>query len=517
MAGPKFDSKEWQRTSQRSAPEQESSDVDDNAAQPVPSAGRASDRPLERYIALKPIVAFGLTLQSSWEAIAISFQSSLLNGGPISLVYGMLIVTLGSTALAASLGEMASVDPAVGAQYRWAARYAPRSMKPQFWGFMQGWLTVLAWIASCALTPFTLGTMLQGLIEFNYPDYAPKPWHGTLLMWVFIVLPVFWNFFARRLLVALEITGGIFHFIFFLATVVTLGVLVPRNSNDFVWNTSVSGLSGWNNSGVTFCLGLLSPAFAVAGFDGVLHMSDETKDAPRRAPRGMVLTVVINGILAFCFIICLMYTMGDLDTALTSTSLPILTVFYNATGSVPATNALMSFIIIVSCIGDFSIFASVSRLTWAFARDRGLPFSDFFAYVHPTLKIPVNALGLVAVLCALLALINLGSSVAFYAVISLSTLSLFISYIPPITFLLIRKLQGQHTPSGPWNLGRFGIPINVFGLCYAIFMIVWLPFPTQLPVTGRTMNYAAPVWGGCMLLAMLDYVTTGRKRFQIEG
>lgn len=94
--------------------------------------------------------------------------------------------------------------------------------------------------------------------------------------------------FARRLLVAIEITGGLFHFLFFIATVITLGVLVPRNSNSFVWSLSVSGLTGWNNSGVTFCLGLLSPAFAVAGtplpsssvysltlsgFDGVLHMS----------------------------------------------------------------------------------------------------------------------------------------------------------------------------------------------------------------------------------------------------
>lgn len=63
----------------------------------------------KRYISLKPVLALGLTLQASWEAIAISFQASLLNGGPISLVYGMIVVTIGSAALAASLAEMASV------------------------------------------------------------------------------------------------------------------------------------------------------------------------------------------------------------------------------------------------------------------------------------------------------------------------------------------------------------------------------------------------------------------------
>lgn len=95
----------------------------------------------------------------------------------------------------------------------------------------------------------------------------------------------------------------------------------------------------------------------------------------------MTLTVVINTIFAFAFIICLLYCIGDVETVMASTSLPILTVFHSATNSVPATNAFMSFIIIVSIVSDFSVFASVSRLTWAFARDHGLPFGDFFAYV----------------------------------------------------------------------------------------------------------------------------------------
>lgn len=108
----------------------------------------------------------------------------------------------------------------------------------------------------------------------------------------FNLLTLLLQFYARRLLVALELIGGTCHILFFICIVVTLGVLAPRSSNDYVWTTSVSGLSGWNNAGVVFCLGLLSPAFAVAGmcpcacqryyfpiadscagFDGVLHMS----------------------------------------------------------------------------------------------------------------------------------------------------------------------------------------------------------------------------------------------------
>ena len=135
--------------------------------------------------------------------------------------------------------------------------------------------------------------------------------------------------------------------------------------------------------------------------------------------------------------------------------------------------------------------------------------------MHPTLKVPVNALGLVAVLSALLALINIASTTAFFACISLSTIALYISYIPPITFLLTQKLMGVFTPAAHWNLGVFGIPINIFAICYAIFMITWLPFPTALPVTKETMNYAAPVWIGCILLALADYFISGHKRFRL--
>jgi choline transport protein len=64
---------------------------------------------LDKYISLKPMVAFGLCLQGSWESIAISFQGSLLNEGPVSLVYGIMLTAMGSSAIALSLGEMASM------------------------------------------------------------------------------------------------------------------------------------------------------------------------------------------------------------------------------------------------------------------------------------------------------------------------------------------------------------------------------------------------------------------------
>jgi choline transport protein len=48
-------------------------------------------------------------LQFSWEAMALTFQAALLNGGPVSLSYGVILAAFGVIVVALSLGEMASM------------------------------------------------------------------------------------------------------------------------------------------------------------------------------------------------------------------------------------------------------------------------------------------------------------------------------------------------------------------------------------------------------------------------
>lgn len=91
---------------------------------------------LERYINILGILNFGFTLQCGWETVGGTLYIIFANGGPSVLVYGTILSIVGHTAIAMSLGEMASMDPTVGAQYRWSAKFAKRW--PEFWGLMQG-------------------------------------------------------------------------------------------------------------------------------------------------------------------------------------------------------------------------------------------------------------------------------------------------------------------------------------------------------------------------------------------
>jgi choline transport protein len=95
----------------------------------------------------------------------------------------------------------------------------------------------------------------------------------------------------------------------------------------------------------------------------------------------------VSGTLCFGMSIAILFTIGDMGDALaTPTGFPIIEIFFNATKSYAATNAMVSALIISMFFSGLGLLASASRLIWAFARDDGLPFPRYFSHVRPTIK-----------------------------------------------------------------------------------------------------------------------------------
>ncbi|PLN76946.1 GABA permease [Aspergillus taichungensis] len=477
------------------------------------SATYRQKQQLERYLNFFSSLAFSATLLASWETTGGSLQAGLFNGGPAVIVYGLILSTVGNMAIAASLAELASVHPTAGAQYHWSYVLAPWC--PRFISFFQGWITVFAWGALVTIAPFFIGTQIQGMVMLEHPEYESQRWHGTLLMWAVLLIPIIINIFARRLLPLIEICVGVMHVVFLPVAIAIFVIMAPRNPNAFVWETFVSGLSGWENPGVVFSIGLLGVITPFSGIDGVIHMSEEIKNAKIVVPRSMIWGTFVNAIMTFGYVITILYCMGDYKEALMSpTGYPIIQIAYQATRSKATTYILMALGMLPGWIALFNSLASVTRLTWAFARDNGLPFSDFFARVDPVLKIPLRALFLVASVVVLLSFIQIGSTAAFHAILSLSTLGLYFSYLIPLVLLLIRRFTSPgQIPRGAFSLGRWGLPLNIVAVIFATYFAIFLPFPPSLPVNGENMNYAGPVLGFVMVFALCDWVLRGRFKW----
>lgn len=142
---------------------------------------------------------------------------------------------------------------------------------------------------------------------------------------------------------------------------------------------------------------------------------------------------------------------------------------------------------------------------------------DFFAdlYRHPTLRIPLNALCLVLMVVFLLMLINIGSTSAIYAILSLNNLALYMSYLQIVGSFFIFKIRGEVPSWGPFKLGKWGYAINIYAICFLVFIIIWLPFPPYLPVDRENMNYSGPIFGFVVCAALLDWFIWGHKRFSV--
>jgi choline transport protein len=181
--------------------------------------------------------------------------------------------------------------------------------------------------------------------------------------------------------------------------------------------TDFENLGGWSLNGVAWCVGLITSAFPFTGYDGACHMSEEIESAEFVVPQALLISVGLNGVLGFGFLIALLFSLGDLETTLsTPTGYPIIQIFFNATGSTKATTAMICGIAASAIAAVFALLASASRTTWAFSRDNGLPFSKFFSHVNARRSIPLNAIVLTTICTMLLGLINIGSTAAFYGV-----------------------------------------------------------------------------------------------------
>lgn len=94
----------------------------------------------------------------------------------------------------------------------------------------------------------------------------------------------------------------------------------------------------------------------------------------------MIVAVGSNAIMMFGYILAVLFCIGDYD-AVSMASVPILEVYYQATKSKTAATVLLVMQMSMILIALFNCLASVSRLIWAFAKDNGLPYSNFLTKV----------------------------------------------------------------------------------------------------------------------------------------
>lgn len=128
----------------------------------------------------------------------------------------------------------------------------------------------------------------------------------------------------------------------------------------------------------------------------------------------------------------------------------------------------------------------------------------------------------------MLALINIGSSVALDDILSMAVSGSYLSYLIVSMLLFRRRIKGEiflfddsendvfNVPGaklvwGPFHCpGVWGILVNAFAIIYNIIVIFFSFWPSKVSPSVEEMNWSVLGIGGSSLLAILYYFVRAR-------
>lgn len=230
-------------------------------------------------------------------------------------------------------------------------------------------------------------------------------------------------------------------------------------------------------------------------------------------------------------LIATLYCMGDIDAAIEQDpNFPFIAIIHNATGSIAGTTVMCSVVVVMTFIAATGCLTSTSRVYFALARDRVVPGWSTLRKTSPRTSIPRYAVLTAAVGAALLSLINVGNSLAFDGVISISVAGILGSYLIAVSLLLWRRITGgigeprnDNTRTntvgagltwGPWRVrGKVGVVNNTFTCVFIVFVFFFSFWPVQSQVTPQTMNWAVLVTVVVIAFSIVYYFAWARKVF----
>ncbi|CEJ83953.1 hypothetical protein VHEMI03317 [[Torrubiella] hemipterigena] len=476
---------------------------------------------LQRNFSMLSMLGLAFAILNTWTALAASIPVAISSGGPSAIIWGLIVAGICNLCLAASLAEFLSAYPTAGGQYHWAALVSPRGLSRGI-SYVTGWINVAGWVALSATAPLLASQFIIGTVHLMHPEYEDKAWHQFLIYFAITLIALLINRFLTEALPYFTKAAFIWSIIGFVVISITVLACASPNyqSGKFVY-TEVVNTTGWP-TGVAWMLGLLQGAFALTGFDAVAHMIEEIPRPHIQGPRIMLYCIGIGMVTGFIFLSALLFAVKDIDAVQNAAHGPILEIFYEATNNKAGSVCLIMFPLLCMIFTSTTLVCTSSRMSYAFARDKGMPFSSFFAKIDPKLNLPFNAVLWTVAWMIVFGLILLGSSSAFSAITAASVVALGVTYAIPPAINVCRGRRALPANRSFKIPEPFGWILNIVGIAWSVLTTVLFVFPPELPVNGTNMNYCVVAFLVMVLVAGGTWVFGGNKKYagpyiEIEG
>ncbi|KAF8837221.1 amino acid transporter [Paxillus ammoniavirescens] len=446
--------------------------------------------------------------------LAAPIVISLECGGPVVMFWGWILVSVLTQALALSLAEICSKYPTSAGAYYWCFRLAPLRYKLLL-SWINGWLVVVGnWTVTLSVT-FGTAQMAVAGVGIYYPEWVAAPWQTYVIFLGVTAVACAFSLFFNKYLPTVDTLCVCWTALGILAILICVSVtaVAGRRPISFALGGFDASASGWTPIW-SFFIGLLPVTYVYSTIGMTVSMAEEVHNPSETLPKAISWSVPIGTIWGIVLLLPVLFTLPDVATLLAVPSgQPIGLMFTLIMGSTAGGFTLWFIIFGTGMFSTISTSCAASRATWAFARDKAIPFHTHFAKINPTSDVPDNALLLSTAIQMLLGTIYLGSSTAFNAFVGVAVICLGTSNAMPVAVSL---LNGRSDiTDAPFRLGRLGWVVNMIAVLWITFSVVLFSMPAIIPTTQVTMNYASVVFVGFAVISAVWYLINGR--FQYTG
>uniref|UniRef100_A0A0D3ER21 Amino acid permease n=1 Tax=Oryza barthii TaxID=65489 RepID=A0A0D3ER21_9ORYZ len=469
--------------------------------------------------------AFSFSIISVLTGITTLYNTGLSFGGPATMTFGWFVAGAFTMTVGLSMAEICSSFPTSGGLYYWSARLSGKRWAP-FASWITGWFNIVGQWAVTTSVDFSLAQLIQVIIllstggnnggGYMASKYVVIAFHAAILLSHAAInsLPITWLSFFGQFAAAWNMLGV------FVLMIAVPTVATERASAKFVFtHFNTENNAGIHSNFYIFVLGLLMSQYTLTGYDASAHMTEETKNADRNGPIGIISAIGISIIVGWGYILGITFAVKDIPYLLSPDNdaggYAIAEVFYLAFksryGSGIGGIICLGIIAVAIYFCGMSSVTSNSRMAYAFSRDGAMPLSSVWHKVNKH-EVPINAVWLSALISLCMALPSLGSLVAFQAMVSIATIGLYVAYALPILFRV--TLARKHFVPGPFNLGRCGVAVGWAAVLWVATITVLFSLPVSYPVTKDTLNYTPVAVGGLFLLVLSSWLLSARHWFK---
>ncbi len=468
--------------------------------------------------------AISFTIISVLAGCFTTYGQAWNNGGPIAISWGWPIICGLILLVAFSMSEIVSAYPTAGGIYWWASELGGKA-----YGWFTGWFNLVGLIGIVASVDYGAATFVNATLGlygvnfiFDFGDGAHILRETMFLFVVVLVAHALINIFSSPL-VAITNSISVFWHVIGVAVIIAILIIVPdkHQSVDFVFTERINN-SGFGMGMFWFYvlpLGFLLTMYTQTGYDASAHISEETHGAAEGAAKGVWRSVFWAGVVGWLVLLAITFAATDVG-AVNDGAGSSLSVFDSA-----LTSGAAKAVVLIATIGQLfcgmSCVTSASRMTYAFSRDRAIPGWRIWTRLNHH-RVPAYA---VLFVCSWALIVTLPAfygdenafPYAFFAVVSITVIGLYIAYAIPI---YLRWRTGDAFKSGPWTLGRKYKWMNPaaciwVAICVVIFI---LPFgPTGVPWSDqfdwKYVNYAPLTTGAVFVAVGLWWLISARHKF----